>query len=190
MGIRTPPSLKWLIDKKSRLLGELAKLDRRRPALLSKHAANVLDAKQKLLEAETTYEVHSKRLERLEKRIKEDIEAIAHAMTLHDVQIDQDLIPARASQEAHRPHHYGSLTRAIYRVLKVANGAPISATDVALELEREQRTELTSAEFSDLRGRVRHRLKALCAQGKVHRLHEAKTQLEGRWILSPEGKPA
>lgn len=188
--IRTPPSLKWLIDKRARLLGELTKLNKRQAQRLADLDRTVALAKSEYETAIALQARGKKQLAREKQTIAAHLRAIDIAMSMHEIQIDPNKIPEILSQEAVRYQRYGEMTRGIYSTLKSANGAPLSALEIAMALEASFGLQLSKSEFQDFRHRIRQRLKYLCWSGKLRRIHQAKTQLEGRWTLPDQAASA
>lgn len=181
--IRTPPSLKWLINKRARLLGEINKYENTRSERMASAEKAVADATHALNSARQRLAceqiVRPKYLEAL----REDIKAIDNALALHDIQIDPEIIPQIRSQEAQKKLPHGVITRAIYEYFKVAGNRPVSTTEIAMFVAVRNNIETAGDIFQVFRTSVRYRLKNLCIEGKVERLHPPKTALEGRWKL-------
>lgn len=184
---RTPSSLKWLITKRARLLGEIQSLQKQR-------LKEIAQCNEMISTALSAYELAVDQLKRIEHRSEHelklaeaDIRAIDTALSMHEIQIDPNIIPAIRTQYAARHLKYGAMTRGIYLVLKESAGVPVGAIDVALQLKNEWDLKLSEAEFQDFRNRIRHRMKDLCGKGKLIRIHQTKTQEEGLWLL-PESE--
>lgn len=181
--IRTPSSLKWLIDKRARLLGEINKLER-------VQAKNLEDAKKRVLDAENALALAEQELAYAESSapqiievLRIDLQAVDNTLGLHEIQINPDIIPPIRTQDAERYSNHGAMTRAIFERLKLAGGQSVSTfelTDyVAIALE----VKLTDKNYQEFRQKISWRLKCLCAQGKVRRLHQVKGAIVGRWML-------
>lgn len=184
--IRTPPSLKWLLDRRARLAGEIEKLRKSYPENLAE-AEKICEQGRKLLDQGTKKVasiewMFNRKLEML----TADLTAIDHTLRLHEIQISPDLIP---SIWPHGEHFlpYGDLTRAIYDCLKSAEGVAQSTSNVAIYVASRIGREIPDGVFVELRYSVRHRLKKLCSQGKVIRTNTPQKGLEARWRLPDDG---
>jgi hypothetical protein len=106
MANKIPPSLKWLIDKRARLDGEIKKTEA------------AVKRTQHLIEELST--------------IKADLAAIDRALRLHDLQVDVDVIQPIRNQYVRTNVPYGELTRTIFLCLRLHEGRPVS-TDRLVE---------------------------------------------------------
>lgn len=66
--VRTPPSLKWLLDKRARLLGEIIKLD-------SSYPERIKEAKAQVAQAEIALDLAKRDLAQIESSGQRIIEA-------------------------------------------------------------------------------------------------------------------
>ncbi|MCD4504781.1 hypothetical protein LQR30_11760 [Chromobacterium piscinae] len=181
--IRTPPSLKWLITKRARLLGDLLKLREALPLRLAELRTDVVEAERALAQAEHRLEHVPMLLENSIQCLEVQLHALDVTLGLHEIPINPDLIPPIRTQESGRIIGHGELTRGIFTGLRLAKGEALTTTALALYVASRHGLELEGAEFLGFREKIRYRLKTLCREGKVCRLHLAKTQLEGRWAL-------
>jgi hypothetical protein len=165
MSTRIPSSLKWLIDKRARLDGEIQKT---RAAL----------AKTKKLVKELS-------------EIEKSLSAIDVALALHEIRVDTSLIsPVRTQyNRINLPH--GELTRLILmRLRQYKNSQPISKTEI-VEFIKAKHPELFSQNETLvwLKRSVSYRLKGLYRDGILKRYHDPYPDgTEGLWSLSPEDK--
>jgi hypothetical protein len=97
--IRTPPSLKWLIDKRSRLLGEIAKYEG--TDQVKKAQAELKQAQYRL-----TYEKSIR--PKIISVLQSELEAIDIALGLHEVRIDPRIIPETRTYDVARKLPYGN----------------------------------------------------------------------------------
>jgi hypothetical protein len=160
MQTRTPSSLKWLVDKRARLVQEIRR---------------------------TEIEARSIGLE-LEKRcdaLRRDLAALDRVLSLHEIAIDPESIPPINGQRARRalPHSY--LTRSIMKCLRLANGSWCSTLEIALFVATTANLDIESRAFSEIRLSTRYRLKNLHAAGRVIRRHEGRRNTENYWSLPP-----
>ncbi|KPF65950.1 hypothetical protein IP84_17365 [beta proteobacterium AAP99] len=126
--------------------------------------------------------LHAKRREVLRK----DLEVIDRAIRLHDIPIDPTVIPAIRTQTSGRLFNHRGLTRSILVALRSQHPEPVKTTDVALVLAARLGIDPLSNEFADLRLRTRMRLKDMCSNGVVRRLHASRTGYEGSWRLAED----
>lgn len=181
--IRTPPSLKWLIDKRARLLGEISKYENTRSERIASAEKAVTDATHVLNYAKQRLACEQVVRPKLLEALREDLKAIDSTLALHEVQIDPEIIPPIRSQEAQKKLPYGVITRLIYQCLAYAGKHSMTTTEIAAFIAGCNNMEVAGDSFLDLRKSVRKRLKSMCADGKIERIHSAKTTLEGRWKL-------
>lgn len=181
--IRTPPSLKWLLTRRARLLGELQKLEKALPQRLMAARKAVKRAESTLQAANRRSEVERAMTDRMKKAMQSDLAAIDAILRLHEIPIDLEAIAPIRTQEAGRVLHHGAVTRAIFECLSQTDARPASTTEVALYVAMRNGLELDDVELGEFRYKVRQSLKGLCQKGKVDRVHQAKTRIEGRWQL-------
>jgi hypothetical protein len=110
--IKIPSALKWLLDRRARLLGELKKVNKRfdvREALLQSEQGTL----------EKRLELVKNRLARVQNlrvhvpaQLQSKIKAIDEAILQHNAMVDVDLVTPRTSQDSawYLPH--GAMSRA------------------------------------------------------------------------------
>jgi hypothetical protein len=181
--IRTPSSLKWLLDKRARLLGELIKHENSLPGRID-------DARKKLLAAEHNFERARQELATIEsagpriiERLRLDIQALDNALGHHEIQINPELIPPIRTPDTERYSDHGKMTRAIFECLKMAGGHSASTLEIADHIAIELGLSITDDTYQTFRKKVNWRLKNLCRDGKIRRLHQVKGAIIGRWAL-------
>lgn len=184
--IRTPPSLKWLLDRRARLAGEIEKLRKSHPEKLAE-ANRMCEAGWGLLDqgiklANSVEWKFNKQLEML----TADLEAIDHTLKQHEIQISTDLIPSIRPQSGQLLPH-GDLTRAIYDCLASEEGKAKSTSDVTVFVASLIDEVIPDKVFMELRYAVRHQLKKLCSRGKALRVNTPKKGVEARWRLPNDG---
>lgn len=160
MQTRTPSSLKWLVDKRARLVQEIRR---------------------------TEIEAGSIGLE-LEKRcdaLRRDLAALDRVLSLHEIAIDPESIPPINGQRGRRTFPHSYLTRNIITCLRLANGSWCSTLEIALFVATTANLDIESAGFSEVRISTRYRLKNLHAAGRVIRRHEGRRNTENYWSLPP-----
>lgn len=160
MQTRTPSSLKWLVDKRARLVREISRREDE-ARLIAREMEKNCDA------------------------LKRDLAAIDRVLSLHEIAIDPESIPPVNSQRARRtlPHSY--LTRNIMKCLRLANGSWCSTLEIALFVATTANLDIESRGFSEIRLSTRYRLKNLHAAGRVIRRHEGRRNTENYWSLPP-----
>lgn len=194
-GMRLQPSLKWLIDRRARLSGEIIRIEKTLPRTrieLSKTIARV----------ERRVDQLTVRLNQLKEQrgdldeqllhleaLRSSLNAIDKSLAQHAIKIDPERIKPIRSQIAVRFLGHGEMTRQIYVCLKNAYPDPRTSIEVTAFILASTQLELNTHEVLALREQVRTRLGALTRQNKIARLHEAKTHEEGRWTLLPSAPP-
>lgn len=179
----TPSSLKWLINKRARLLGEINKLEKSLPDRISKARQDVECAEANLAQAKERLASEDAVVSRIIPAIQADLQAIDAAMSLHEIQINPEIIPPIRTQDASRALPYGEITRSIYDCLKCSGGCSVTTTEITIFIAAHNNLELSDMEFQTFRTAVRYRLKDIAAQGKIERLHQGKGSIEGKWRL-------
>lgn len=160
MAPRIPPSLKWLIDKRARLDGEIQK---------TRTAIN--NAKILLEELAT---------------LEESLAAVDQTLALHDVQIDVDLITPVRSHYTRINMPHGELTKSILLCLRLREGNTVRMSEIVTFVEA--RCADLGAPISKRAGLARsvhYRLKNLAREGVILRHHPKEYCKEGLWSIAP-----
>ncbi|MBX3587761.1 MAG: hypothetical protein KF796_14080 [Ramlibacter sp.] len=165
--IVTPPSLKWLARKRAELAGQIDLADK----IHKKALAGLAVQREKL---ERAHEAHLELLRR-------DLASVDATIRLHDIPVDPKKIRTLQVQDKPRRTSYGELTRHIYGALTQRHPSAISTHEITAYVKVAMKLDLSLDEAADLHWRVRHRLQGLRRNGKVERLHAAKTAKDGRW---------
>lgn len=153
---RLPSSLKWLIDRRGRVDGEIRKIE------------SSLAKCQKLIET----------LEYL----KKCLDAVDHTLDLHEIKVDPQNIPTIRSHETRVSLPYGVLTRGILQYLRLNKGTSVSTSEITTFIIAEYADLCeTPIEFTELKSSVRYRLKDLRKLGQVKSHH--KRGHDGSWSL-------
>lgn len=160
MQTRTPSSLKWLVDKRARLVQEITYRES--------------EAKSVALD-----------LERHCDSLRRDLAAIDRVLSLHEIVIDPESILPIKSQRGGRGLPHNHLTKSIMKCLRLANGAWCSTSEIALFVASVANMDIESQIFAGLRVSTRYRLKNLHAAGRVVRRHEGRRNIENYWSLPP-----
>lgn len=180
---KTPSSLKWLLNRRARLAGELDKTHAAEVSRLTAHQAelNRIEAERDRICDLNANAVSA--YEGLRDALGRDLRAIDQVLQLHEIQIDPDLIsPVRCHNKIAATDH-GHMTRLIYECLRAHSGGPCSATQVALHVASALGSTGRTEDFSDLRYRIRRRLGYMTWEGRLERMHAAKGCVEGKWRL-------
>lgn len=183
MRTRTPPSLKWLINKKARLAGEIQYLETAAPFRVERSQQLLDYAERRYLELKKAHQRNLKLTEEDLPRLKRQHEAIKAALGMHEIQINPNLIrPIRPQKKRILP--YGTLTRALYSYLKSVGGVA-TTREIARYIVEKHFDKNEQVNFVALTKRVSHRLKNLALEGKIIRLHNHfhGTNYEGVWKL-------
>lgn len=180
---RTPPSLKWLIDKYARLLGELAKFDKTHLDRITHAESELEKAEVALVEARHRLAFEKSLETSVALSLRSDLQAVERTLSMHDIQINPELISQVRTQDADRTLPHGAITKSIYECLKYANGHPVTTTELALFICLRYGILQAGEEFDSLRYTVKSRAKDLCRLGKLERLHQAGGNLKGAWRL-------
>lgn len=181
--VKTPFSLKWLITKRARLVGEIEKALAARDGELAQLAQEIERVNAELSHLTCRRGEYEASANQVLAVLQADLNAVDATIRLHEIGINPDLIAPIRTQEAGRLLPYGEMTRLIFECLRLAKGQPVTTTEIALYLTQEAKATLLPLDFQVFRYSVRHRLKYLCKDGSVRRAHQAKTCLEGRWLL-------
>lgn len=160
---RLPSSLKWLIDRRGRVDGEIKKIE----VSLAKcqRLANDLE------------------------KLKETLASIDQTLTLHDVKVNPEYIPTIRSHEVRTTLPHGELTRGILMCLRLNKAKNIGTNEItAFMAARYADLEAKPTDFSTLKRSVRYRLKNLCRQQIVQRHHSLRGNGNGFWSLASEAR--
>lgn len=186
--MRLQSSLKWLIDRRARLLGEIERIEKK-PTYSQ---AKIIKAITRVEARIAVLKSHLGQLKKQQveanshlKALKSDLDAIDRALRQHEVKVTPELIKPIRPHQTKGDLSYGEITRNIYMCLKTAYPEPRTAMDVAVFIAASSATKLSASELRELRFRVKQRLTHLTWEKKISRLHEAQTQEEGRWTLLP-----
>lgn len=193
--MRTPPSLKWLIDKRARLWGEISKVEKDFPLSEQELSREIAKAEFRLVRLKHRLDHLRKQQIQIDNRplylksLKADLAAIDRTLAQHDVKIDPELISPICSQWTSRFLVHGEMTRQIYSCLKAAHPGSQTTTDVVEFILSAAEIQLNANDLMDFRGRVSRRLGYLAWEKKISRLHKLKTGQEGRWALLSSNYP-
>lgn len=164
METRTPSSLKWLVEKRARLAGHIAQIQRRADA-----------ARQRAADLDSSVEA-----------TRRDLEALDRILGLHDLCVPPEVIrPVRMSSEGPLLQR-GHISRNVLACLRKAAGEWRSTTEVLLFVGSQGKAVDGNVQYAELRLRVRKCLQAHCSAGRVIRRNSPSTNVEGYWALAPD----
>jgi hypothetical protein len=162
MSNRIPPSLKWLIDKRARLDGEVVSLEK-------------LIAQFEHLSARfCKLESLMNRVQASIKKIDEtraNLAAIDRALALHHIKVDPENISPIQHRDGRYPGlPYGILTKLLLTRLKQKKGVDVS-TDELTSYVADHAHDLGLEAYDNIKVRqsVRYRLKGLAIAGVIER---------------------
>lgn len=171
---RTPPSLKWLIVKRSRLSGELERL---------------------LPELDLLRDEFEQKKARVD-RLHDQLAALDQTFQLHAIQIDPEAIKPVVPQRHVRLFPPGHMGRHIRRILADReNGEWTTTPEVARKIMECLGISEADCVYRSIRRAVRNRLQTLMQAGEVERIVGAPTKKEApgedqsRWRLTRSGVP-
>ena len=163
---RTPPSLKWLIDRRGRIDGEIKKIER---------------SLAKCQRLAATCQQLADQLEPL----KDLLYSIDKTLSLHDIQIDPALIPSIWGQDTRIRLPHGELTRSILECFRFAEGRVISSGEILDSVsERLDGLGYPLIPRGYLAQRIKVRLRSLYHEGCLIRHHDQQTTTHGLWSLA------
>lgn len=184
--MRTPPtpsSLKWLIDRRTRLAGEITKAKKEESERLSQALALLakVQATRRQLTKENTAAIcrHERHLQAL----TQALDATDLLLREHEIPIDPNDLPSVNGHTTERVAERSRITRLIFESLGRSNSDSLSTTQVALYVATRLKKVVAEEEFADFKYRIRKRLGHLVWEGRLDRLHLPKTSVEGRWRL-------
>ena len=154
---KIPSSLKWLIDKRGRVAGEIKKIE----AALAKCQSLATD---------------------LEK-LKNLLDSVDQTLTLHEIRVDPDNIPTIRSKDVRINLPHGELTRSVLLCLKLNKPHPVSTVRIASFIaDRHASLQEEQTDFSRLQDSIRYCLRALKRKGIVTPHHIKKGSV-GFWSI-------
>ncbi len=180
MTVRIPPSLKWLVNKHARLASQIKKLEKQVSKQSGIHQ-NLLWSNRRS-EDESAENIHH--LQMYLKQLQSDLATIDSTLLLHDIPINPEAIALINTQTGLRHLSHGAMTRLIFTYLKQVGEEPKSTSEIYTFIRANSKREMSLADEKMLRFSVRKRLHALHSSKKIKLVAQAKTSLEGRWILS------
>lgn len=180
MNIRIPPSLKWLLNKRARLLNaiEVAEKQHSKREYMRSQMLAVHRRQEKL--SEVNLNASRTHLEAL----KKDLNAISITLSLHEIPINPEIVEPIKTQMSVRKFKYGAITRLIFSCLKYAQKDIRTTTEIAAFVAEYYKVDIEKAEFLEIRMSVKYRLRKLSDEGKVKRVNKVDSNVEAHWQLS------
>lgn len=160
MSTRIPPSLKWLIDKRARVSGEIEKTKKS-----LKTAHQLIDEL---------------------KELEDTLSAIDKTFELHEIQIDKSLIRPINSKYLRLKIPYGGINNAIITCLKLyKSDFPVPKADILnFVIAKYYDYEVDAVPGKQIARCVHNGLNRLYHAGTIVRCHNPKSNDEGLWKLS------
>lgn len=180
-----PSSLKWLLDKRARIAGEIEKASSRhheKKSELSRHLARARASVTSITKAiDKAQDLHD--------RVRQSLEASLAAIDLviqhHEVPIDPCELRTVKEHTNAAIGKRGLVTRLIMQCLREAAGNSRTTTEIACYLASRMEHSPVVHDFALFKYQVRKRLGHLVWEGRLERVHAAQTSAEGRWRLAP-----
>ena len=159
MSTRIPSSLKWLIDKRARLAGEIEKTKK------------ALETANQLVEEL--------------KNLEETLSAIDKTFELHNIRIDVNLIRSIDSKYVRLKLPHGSITDSIVTCLKIYGDInPVPKSEIVRFLiARHYSFDEKEEPYSQIARSVTKALNRMCRNGDIQRFHSLGASEEGLWKL-------
>jgi hypothetical protein len=179
--IKIPAALKWLLDRRARLLGEIKKVNKRfdiREALLKDEQA-VLEKRLATVRSRLA-RVQALRLH-VPAQLQLKLNAIDQAIHQHNAMVDVELVTPRTSQDNawYLPH--GAMSRYILRALREAQGQALTTDEIAIFVATEGGLTLIPDQYSHFKIAVRSRMRSMRIAGLLQRVSVGKNTIESRW---------
>lgn len=178
---KTPSALKWMIDRRARLLGEIKKIEKR-------YGAREIELQKEIDDLHAQMKIRQKKLARIQsvhsgqiELRQRDLASIDNAMGQHQILVDTDLICPIRTQENAWLLPPGAMTRYILRALKEASGEVLTTNEVALFVAEEGRLEIHPDDFRSFKIAIRRRMRALHSAGLLRRIEIGSRTMDSRW---------
>lgn len=180
----TPSSLKWLINRRTRIAGEIEKTKKY-------ESERLLQAEQVIAKAQAavkTLEDESATASLLhEKHVLAMMQALAATDLLlreHEIPIDPNELPSVYAHATSRIAGRSKITRGIFEALSRSEKPSLTTTEVAVYVATKlEKMDLNEETFPDFKYQIRKPLGHLVWEGRLDRLHLPRTSVEGRWKL-------
>jgi hypothetical protein len=164
--LKIPSSLKWLIDQRGRVEGEILKIER------------------SLARCERTLAQCQALADEL-KPLRKLLESVDQTLTLHEIKIDPLFIQPILSKDRERIVPHGEMSRAILTCLRMAQEKPIPSSEIVdFVMEYFARCGYPPISRGVLCRRIRVRLRGMLYEGRVKRHHDPDSKGYGIWSLA------
>ena len=180
--IKTPPSLKWLINKRARLHGELLALQKAQPKQLSLLNESVDLAASYLRLAKFNLFKLLESFKTIPALLKE-IEALDTVLGIHEVKINTSLIQPVRSNGFKRCIPYGDLTKSIVECLSDDIDTPKSSSEITYYISVKYGLDANLSNIKEFKVYVGNRLKNICKAGKINRTQTRVGNKDAKWTL-------
>lgn len=183
----TPSSLKWLIDRRTRIAGDIQKTRKQEVERLlnAENAIKKARHEVKKLECEnaTASLLHGKHIQALEQALA----ATDLLLREHEIPIDPNDLPTVRAHSNPRIAAHNKITHCIFEALSRSEKPSLTTTEIAVYAAMKlKRLDLDEETFPDFKYQIRKRLSHLVWEGRLDRVHLPKTSVEGRWKLLSE----
>ena len=181
---RIPPSIKWLVVKRSKVHASLLKVEERLAQAQASIGGTMATWHAKLAEAQALAEGEIQSLRMMQTMLTDDLSGIDRTIAQHPVAIEPDLIKPKNTYSA-RFATSGQMTRLLRLCLYRANGAPVSTTELARRVAAYLKTPVDGELFETLRQRVGRRMRHMMDRQEAIRVHPLASMQHGRWLPGP-----
>ena len=161
MSNRIPPSLSWLIKKRSQILGELISAEKNLPISIKKEKQRIVDLRANLASLDGT-------------------------IRLHEIKLNPEIIePTRpVFKKRFLPH--GGYTKLVFELFRSAHPNPVSTDELALKVHEACNYQCT---YARARFSTREVIKTMYGHGYITSVYEDKNirqNRKGLWTLNTD----
>ena len=143
---RIPPSLKWLVDKRSRINGEIIRMENENTVYVDWYSSKM-------------------------SKLTKDLAAIDRALSLHEIKITPNIIPPTQKRLINDSLKHGELSSLIIQSINDSKDGSLNAKEIATYIGNFKKADFEDIySFSILVESVKNRIKNLCNQNKLKRL--------------------
>ena len=179
--VRTPHSLKWLIEKKARITGQIEYLEKPLPIYLETTRLALEKAESQVKILRSTYKKSKDLQDKGLPKLRAQLKAINIVLGIHEVQINQDLItPIKPIRASKLPH--GQVNISIFEFFRVShsiNRREATTREITAFLATKFKIQNTEISLVQLTLIVRARLKNLVQEGRMVRNRNYENCLRG-----------
>jgi hypothetical protein len=162
MTVRIPTTVNWLLERRSRLLGQINAVDQR----------------------VAEYKKDTKLL----KKLQRDLQSLERVIKMHELAAECGPgVPIRFKRyKSCLPH--GQMTNLVTEYLEISEGVPRTATEVAMYVTARGGLNIPDTDCLRFRELIRYRLKDLGELGRIRRKPPLPGSREARWYIPPSQK--